>query len=101
MCSVKVILVCVCIFTLYQIKSALVLSSVSMLKPLSFPQKSSAWYQTYGSGNQSHVTTAGAAVLGLSREESAILLMPSLAPLSLLLVVLRKTPKSSIQLSSA
>lgn len=60
MCSVKVILVCVCIFTLYQIKSALVLSSVSMLKPLSFPQKSSAWYQTYGSGNQSHLTTAGA-----------------------------------------
>lgn len=105
MCSVKGVLVCVCIFLLYQIKSALVLSSVSMLKPPSFPQKSSVWCRTYSRGNQSHVTAAGAAALGLSREESAIPalpLMPSpLAPLSLLLVVLRKTPESSVQLSSA
>lgn len=44
-----------CVFILYQIKSALVLSSVSMLKPLAVPQKSSVWYKTYGSRNQSHV----------------------------------------------
>lgn len=65
--TVKVVLVCVCMFILYQIKSALVLSSVSMCKPLSFP-----WKTQCGAVGTKPYNYGRGCIIGLSREESAI-----------------------------